>query len=75
MSGERFQFPTHLVVVGDSGMGEHYVLNTSRSDHDGESPVALWVTSRSGKDGSLEVIAPDFGSFLWDASEQIFGPT
>lgn len=71
---EVFGFPTHLVIVGDTGMGEYYVLDTSQRDAAGESPVVVWVSGLSQEGDSLEVVAPDFGSFLWAAVQQVFGP-
>lgn len=71
---ERFGFPNHLVIVGDTGMGEHYVLDTSRSGPDGECPVAVWVAGQSREGDILEVVALDFGSFFWETLQQAFGP-
>ena len=71
---ERFGFPKHLVIVGDTGMGEYYVLDTSRRDDKGESPVVIWVAGQSQEGDDLEVVAPDFGSFFWEALQQVFGP-
>ncbi|MGH9247873.1 MAG: SMI1/KNR4 family protein [Acidimicrobiales bacterium] len=70
---ERFGFPNHLVIVGDAGLGGHYVLDTSQRDADGECPVVVWVAGQSQEGDNLEV-APDFGSFFWDALQQVFGP-
>lgn len=71
---ERFGFPKHLVILGETGMGEYYALDTSRRDAQGECPVVIWVAGQS-KDGDvLEVVASDFGSFFWDAVQQVFGP-
>jgi hypothetical protein len=71
---ERFGFPKHLVIVGDTGMGEYYALDSSRRDANGECPVVIWVAGQS-KDGDvLEVVADDFGSFFSDAVQQVFGP-
>jgi len=70
---ERFRFPKHLVIVGDTGMGEHYVLDTSRPDPDGECPVAVWVTGQSQEADEIEVVAPDFGSFFWQPLREVFG--
>jgi|SRR5918994_2896471 hypothetical protein len=71
---ERFGLPKHLVIVRETGMGEHYVLDTSRRDDIGESPVAIWVAGQSQEGDDLEVVAPDFGSFFWEALQQVFGP-
>ncbi|CAN5232970.1 hypothetical protein BH18ACT4_BH18ACT4_04360 [soil metagenome] len=71
---ERFGFPEHLVIVGETGMGEYYVLDTSQAGANGECPVVVWVAGQSQEGGPLEVVAPDFGSFFWDALQQVFGP-
>jgi hypothetical protein len=71
---ERFGFPNHLVIIGDTGMGEFYVLDTSRRDDTGESPVVVWVAGQSQDGDHLELVAPDFGSFFWAALQQVFGP-
>jgi hypothetical protein len=71
---ERFGFPEHLVIVGDTGMGEYYVLDTSEAGAAGECPVVVWVAGQSQEGDPLEVVAADFGSFFWDALQQVFGP-
>ena len=30
------------MIVGDTGMGQYYVLDTAHRDSDGESPVVIW---------------------------------
>jgi hypothetical protein len=54
-------------------MGEYYVLDTSRRDDAGESPVVVWFAGESQEDDDLEVIAPDFGSFFWEALQRVLG--
>jgi antitoxin YobK len=71
---KRFGFPKHLVIVGDTGMGEYYVLDTSHRDADGECPVAIWVAGESKEGDVLGMVAPDFGSFFWTAIQEAFGP-
>jgi hypothetical protein len=70
----RFGLPKHLVIIGDSGMGEYYALDTTRRDSVGESPVVVWVAGASQEGDELEVIAQDFGSFFWSVLQQALGP-
>jgi antitoxin YobK len=65
-----FGLPRHLVIVGDTGMGGFYVLDTARTDADDECPVAVWVGGQSRDSETLEVVAPDFGSFFWSAVQK-----
>lgn len=52
----------------------YYALDTSQRDGDDESPVVIWASDRSQERDALEVVAPDFGSFLLQAIEEEFGP-
>jgi hypothetical protein len=61
------------VIVGDTGMGGFYVLDTARAGPDDECPVAVWVGGQSRDGDTLEVVAPDFGSFFWSAVQQETG--
>ena len=70
-----YGFPTHLIVVGDTGMGEFYVLDTSQPDVDGEYPVVVWVAGGSAEEHlRRETVAADFGSFFWDLVQEALGP-
>jgi hypothetical protein len=66
LSDRAAGMPGHLVVVGETGMGENYVLDTSRTDATGECPVVIWVPGASQPGDELEHVADDFGTFLWD---------
>lgn len=71
---ERYGFPEHLVIVGDTGMGEFYVLDTSQPDPLGEFPVVIWFAGGSPEDHQArDTVAPDFGSYLWEIVQQEFG--
>ena len=72
---ERFDLPKHLVIVGDTGMGGYYALDTSQRDCSDESPVVIWALGRSQEGDTLEVIGHDFGSFFLEAIEEEFGAT
>ncbi len=62
------------MIVGETGTGEYYVLDTSHRDAVGECPVVVWASGQSEESDNLEVVAGDFGSFFWDALQQVFGP-
>lgn len=66
LSERETGMPAHLVVVGDTGMGESNVLDTSATDAQGECPVRIWVPGASQTGDALEDVADDFGTFLWD---------
>ena len=70
---KRFDLPKHLVIVGDTGIGEYYALDTSRRDCSDESPVVIWAPGRSREGDELEVVGPDFGSFFLEAIQEEFG--
>ncbi len=54
---EESSLPASFVIVGSSGDGNYYCLDTSKSP----SPVVLWSP---GFKRALEIIAIDFGSYL-----------
>ena len=53
-----------LIVIGSTGTGEYYVLDTAKVGPDGECPVLVWAQGRSAPSDDLEVVAADFGSFF-----------
>lgn len=70
---EKSDLPKHLVIVGDTGMGEYYALDTSQRDSNSERPVVICASGRSQEGDALEIVAPDFGSFFLRAIEEEFG--
>src|SRR5207248_5241372 len=58
----RHGLPSQFVVIEDPGTDEEYVIDTSEVGRDGEGPVKVWTQGKDPAD--LEVLAPDFGSFL-----------
>ena len=72
---KNLSLPRHLLIVGDTGMGEYYAVDTSRRDSDNESPVVVWAPERASDGDELEVVAEDFGSFFLSAIENEFGPS
>jgi len=64
----RHGLPHQFIVVEDPGTEEAYVLDTSDLGPDSEAPVKVWTP---GSDpGDLEVLAPDFGTYLLTAAER-----
>jgi hypothetical protein len=68
---DRFGFPDRFAIIGDTGMGEYYVLDISSVGPDDECPVAVWVPGVSQTGDRLEVVADDFGSYFWEAIQQV----
>jgi hypothetical protein len=58
------QISDELVVIYNLGQGSYYAIDTSRADADGEAPVVGFTPGLTNAGDELEVIAPDFGSFL-----------
>jgi hypothetical protein len=63
--------PPSLVVVA-VGDGSLFVLDTSRRDSDGESPVLLWRPGQQDTD-ALERVTGDFGEFFKRSIEEAVG--
>ncbi len=57
---ERFGLPVSMVIVGDSGMGEWFCLDTSVVSEEGECPVVMWFNNEA----PVTVVAEDFGAYL-----------
>src|SRR5690348_1368623 len=58
----RHGLPSRFVVIEDPGMEEEYVIDTGEVRGDGEGPLKVWTL---GSDpANLEVVAPDFGTYL-----------
>lgn len=56
--------PESLVAIYVVGDGEILALDTSKTTADGEAPVVAWIPGGSQPSDNLEVVAPDFGTFL-----------
>ena len=54
--------PLAFVIIGDAGDGEYFVIDTSLSGNDSESPVRTWSPAL----GPGNVVAPDFGRHFLD---------
>ena len=44
--------PPELIVIGSTGFGPDYVLDTSRRDERGECPVLVWQAGQTRDDGA-----------------------
>lgn len=61
--------PPALVVVGATGDGALFVLDTACRVASGECPVGIWRTGQRDSD-ELEHVADDFGEFFKRRIEQ-----
>jgi antitoxin YobK len=59
--------PDSMILVGDTGDGSYYALETARADAAGEAPVVVWTPGAWRPEDDHEQIAPSFGSFFADA--------
>ena len=67
---EAWGLPRSMVVVYGDGFGGYFVLDTAKTDEDGECPVLVWQPGRSERSEELEFIAPDFGSFFLETARR-----
>jgi antitoxin YobK len=58
------RLPRSLIVVGATGYGGLYAIDTSQKNEAGESPVVEWWL---GSPPSQAIVAEDFGTFLWQS--------
>jgi hypothetical protein len=65
------QLPRSAAVVADHGDGADVVLDTSRGDERGESPVLAWTPGAATLEEELRVLAPDFGAWLLATLEAV----
>jgi hypothetical protein len=61
--------PAGLLFVEDSGADEKFVLDTRELNAEGDAPVKAWTPASDP--GSLEIVAPDFGSYLLKAATRL----
>ena len=57
--------PDSFVVIGSTGDGAYYAIDTARTDANGENPVVEWWPGLSGAVGNPRDIASDFGEFFF----------
>lgn len=59
----EFNMPQSFIIIADAGDGPYYVIDTSKKNADGDSPVFIWDGDEIVK---TEKINEDFGDFLKD---------
>lgn len=64
---QNLGLPSSYVLIGDSGDGRYYALDTRTKDATGESPVVR--LSVDGKQS--EPVAPSFGTYLREAVQAV----
>src|SRR5919109_4743027 len=55
--------PADMVVIGSTGYGPYYVIDTGRPDPRGEAPVLVWYPGMSTRENA-ERDAESFGEFF-----------
>lgn len=63
---KELKLPHHLLVIFDSGFGELYCLDFQQTDDNGEPCVVAFETSVENNKQEYEIIAKDFGDFLYN---------
>jgi cell wall assembly regulator SMI1 len=59
--------PPHLLPFRNDGGGNHYCLDTSQKNEQGECPVVFWDhEAEEGPDQTPAQVAPDFHTWLLD---------
>ena len=61
--------PAGLLFVEDSGADEKFVLDIRELNAEGDAPVKAWTPASDAV--SLEILAPDFGSYLLKAAKRL----
>lgn len=59
---EKWNLPHQFIIIGDTGDGDWYVLDSSKPNKDGEYPVVICYYD--GDNYHTEKIHEDFGEFL-----------
>lgn len=68
----NFNQPQHIIVISDAGEGSYYALDLSQMNDQGECPVVIWPIGGYEMTPTLEVVAPDFGTwFLEEVKRRI----
>lgn len=62
--------PDHFIVVGSTGDGGYYAIDTARRNRVGESPVVEWWPGLPDAENNPRVIASDFGAFFLEEMTQ-----
>ena len=67
----EFDIPHSIIIIADTGDGYYYVIDTSKKNADGDSPVFVWDVD---EDEPTEKINEDFGDFLLDRAQFALQP-
>jgi len=57
--------PNSLIIIYSPGDGLYYALDSRECNSEGEWPVVVWDPGTSRPKDKLEVVAKDFGEFLY----------
>lgn len=60
---DDYDNPPELIVIGSTGFGPDYVLDTAQRDERGETPVLVWYPGESSREDA-ERDADDFEAHL-----------
>ena len=66
--------PEKMILIYDVGDGEKFALDLRQQKPDGEAPVVAWTPGMSEPEDKLEIIAEDFGTFLYETVERALMP-
>ena len=66
--------PEKMILIYDVGNGEKFALDLRQQNPDGEAPVVVWNPGLSKPEDKLEIIAEDFGTFLYNKVEWALNP-
>ena len=55
-----------MIIIYSDGYGGEFVLDKAKAGADGEPPVEVWEPWHTGPVDTLELIAPDFGTWFLD---------
>jgi hypothetical protein len=64
----RSQLPLFYIVIGSTGEGNYHVIDLSRKNTDGESPVLEW----SPGEGVIQQVALDFGNYMFQLLQETY---
>ena len=64
----RYGLPPQFVLIEDPGTEEEYVIDTGELGSDREGPIKVWT--QGSNPANLEVVAPDFGTYLLQAAQR-----
>jgi hypothetical protein len=70
---ETSSLPKTLVVVYSPGDGSYFVLDTARTQSNGECPVVIWHPGANQDPNKLDIVAEDFGMFMLNTIRQALG--